>query len=125
MYNLTDINGYGQNDVERLCVHLIRLCEMKEEVLVRSGLSYVWSNKECDPVFRRNDDNSIRLEGYNFCDAKITEEPHHLSDPLLEGVSSHTITPVAEDALILLPTPDEVAAAQPDPHLAKKSKGPS
>ncbi|GKE45829.1 hypothetical protein Tco_1473113 [Tanacetum coccineum] len=33
--------------------------------------------------------------------------------------------PVVEDALILLPTPDKVVAAQPDPLLAKKSKGPS
>ncbi|GJW89886.1 hypothetical protein Tco_0167439 [Tanacetum coccineum] len=32
-------NGYDQNDVQRLCACLIRLCEMREEVLVHSGLS--------------------------------------------------------------------------------------
>ncbi|GKD10954.1 hypothetical protein Tco_1190639 [Tanacetum coccineum] len=58
-------------------------------------------------------------------DAKIFEEPHHLPDPLLERVLSHTTAPVAEDALISLPTSDEVVAAQPDPRLTRKSKGPS
>ncbi|GKD33900.1 hypothetical protein Tco_1249409, partial [Tanacetum coccineum] len=43
----------------------------------------------------------------------------------LEYVLSHTITPAAEDALIMLPTPDDVAAAQPDLRLARNSKGPS
>nr|GEX55044.1 hypothetical protein [Tanacetum cinerariifolium] len=86
-------------------MHLICLREIREEVLVRFGLSFVWSNKECD-----------------LSDAKIVKEPHHLSEPLLERVPSHTTTPAVEDALILLPTQDEVAAAQPDSHLARKSK---
>ncbi|GKE42306.1 hypothetical protein Tco_1469590 [Tanacetum coccineum] len=82
---------YDRNDVERLHVHLIRLREMRKEVLVCSGLSSVWSNKECDPM-------SI----YDFMtlpswgDAKIVEEPHHLSKPMLERVLSHTTTPASE-----------------------------
>ncbi|GJR55613.1 hypothetical protein Tco_1406134 [Tanacetum coccineum] len=113
-------DGYDTNDVERLRVHLIRLREMKEEVLIHSGLSYVWFNKECDPM-------SI----YNFMtlpslgDVKIIEEPYHLSTLFLERVPPHTTAPAAEDALILLPTLDKVAAAQPNPRLARKSKGPS
>ncbi|GKE02357.1 hypothetical protein Tco_1390340, partial [Tanacetum coccineum] len=99
------VDGYDRNDVERLRVHLIRLCEMKEEVLVRSGLSSIWSNKDCDLVFRRNDDNS---------------EPHHHSAILLECVLSYTTVSAVEDALIPLPTSDEVATAQPDPCLARK-----
>ncbi|GJZ89141.1 hypothetical protein Tco_0660923, partial [Tanacetum coccineum] len=93
-------DGYDRNDVQRLCARLIRLREMREEVLVRSGLSSV-------------------------CDAKITEETHHLSLPLLERVSSHTSAPTMEGAIIPLPTPDEIAASLPDSHLVKKSKGPS
>ncbi|GKB79811.1 hypothetical protein Tco_0946706, partial [Tanacetum coccineum] len=54
----------------------------------------------------------------------IVEKPHHLSEPLLECVPSHTTAPTAEGALIPLPTPNEVAPAQPDPRLARKSKGP-
>ncbi|GKD98824.1 hypothetical protein Tco_1382721, partial [Tanacetum coccineum] len=88
-------DGYNQNDVKRLRVHLICLREMKEEVLICSGLSSVWSNKECD-LMSIYDFMTLLSWG----DAKI-------------------------DALILLPTLNEVAAAQPDPHLARKSKGPS
>ncbi|GJR55301.1 hypothetical protein Tco_1405822 [Tanacetum coccineum] len=43
-------DGYDQNDVQRLCARLIHLCEMREEVLVRSGLSSVWFNKEACSV---------------------------------------------------------------------------
>ncbi|GJR81398.1 hypothetical protein Tco_0152183 [Tanacetum coccineum] len=82
-------DGYNRNDVEQLCVHLIRLREMREEG-----------------------------------DSKIVEEPHHLSEPMLKRILPYTTALAAEDALIPLPTPDEVAAAQPDPCLAKKSKGP-
>nr|GEX09744.1 hypothetical protein [Tanacetum cinerariifolium] len=81
------VDGYERNDVERLHVHLIRLCEMREEG-----------------------------------DAKIVEEPRHLSELLLERVPSYTNAPTAEDALIPLPTLDEVVVAQPDPYLARKSK---
>nr|GEX75237.1 hypothetical protein [Tanacetum cinerariifolium] len=85
-------DGYDRNDVERLHVHLICLREMREEVFVRSGLSFVWSNKECDLVFRRNDDNSeMSIYGFmtllSWGDAKIVEEPHRLSEPLLERPS--------------------------------------
>ncbi|GJX16679.1 hypothetical protein Tco_0217511 [Tanacetum coccineum] len=103
-------DGYDRNDVERLCARLIRLCEMREEVLVRSGL---------------------KMSIYDFMtlpswgDAKVTEESHNLSSPLLERVPSHTTMPAAKGAMILLPTPDEIVASLPDPHLAKKSKGPS
>ncbi|GKB84219.1 hypothetical protein Tco_0956491 [Tanacetum coccineum] len=103
-------DGYDRNDVERLCARLICLREMREEVLVRSGL---------------------KMSIYDFMtlpswgDAKVAEESHHLSSPLLERVPSHTTTPAAEGAMIPLPTPDEIAASLPDPHLAKKSKGPS
>ncbi|GKB22606.1 hypothetical protein Tco_0862007 [Tanacetum coccineum] len=93
-------DGYDRNDVQRLCARLICLREMREEVLVCSGLSSV-------------------------CDAKFAEESHHLSLPLLEHVPSHTTARATEGAIILLPTPDEIAASLPDYRLVKKSKGPS
>ncbi|GJY70166.1 integrase, catalytic region, zinc finger, CCHC-type containing protein [Tanacetum coccineum] len=103
-------DGYAQNDVERLCARLIYLHEMREEVLVRSGL---------------------KISIYDFMDllswggAKVVEESHHLSSPLLERVPSHTTTLAAEGAMIPLPTTNEIVASLPDPCLAKKSKGPS
>ncbi|GJX64403.1 hypothetical protein Tco_0298746 [Tanacetum coccineum] len=55
-------------------------------------------------------------------DAKIAEESHHLSLPLLECVSSHTTAPTTEGAIIPLLTPDDIAASLPDSCLVKKSK---
>ncbi|GJR27467.1 retrotransposon protein, putative, ty1-copia subclass [Tanacetum coccineum] len=52
------LDSYDRNDVERLCVHLTRLHEMKEAVLVWSRLSSVWSNQKCHSVFRRTTDNT-------------------------------------------------------------------
>ncbi|GKB59568.1 hypothetical protein Tco_0915754 [Tanacetum coccineum] len=103
---------------------------MREEVLVRSGLSSAWFNNECDSVFRRIDDNA-EMSIYDFMtlpswgDAKVAKESHHLSSPLLERVPSHTTASAAEGAMIPLPTLDEIAASMPDPRLAKKSKGSS
>ncbi|GKC81413.1 hypothetical protein Tco_1137130 [Tanacetum coccineum] len=102
------------------------LCEMKEEVLDRSGLSSVWSNRKCDPLFRRKDDNS-EMRIYDFMtlpswgDAKVVKEPHHLPAPLLDRVSQHTTATTDEGALIPLPTSDEVVVAQPNPLLARSN----
>ncbi|GJQ93965.1 hypothetical protein Tco_0005104 [Tanacetum coccineum] len=85
---------------------------------------------QCDPVFRRIDDNA-EMSIYDFMtlpswgDAKVAKESHHLSSPLLERVPSHTTASAAEGAMIPLPTLDEIAASMPDPRLAKKSKGSS
>ncbi|GKD34997.1 hypothetical protein Tco_1250506 [Tanacetum coccineum] len=83
------------DDVQQLCARLICLCEMREAVLVRSGL---------------------KMSIYNFMtlpscsDAKIVEESHHLSLPLLERVPSHTTALASKGAIILMPTPDEIPA---------------
>ncbi|GJU16794.1 hypothetical protein Tco_1144760 [Tanacetum coccineum] len=117
-------DGYDRNYVERLCARIIRLHEMREEVLVRSGLSSAWLKIQCDLVFRKKADDSGKLGRrlYDIGDAKIVEELHHLPVPLLDRVPQHTTALAAEGALILVPTPDEVVAAQSDPHLIKKSK---
>ncbi|GJY22420.1 hypothetical protein Tco_0396078 [Tanacetum coccineum] len=52
------IDGYDWNDVERLCARVICLYEMRDEVLVLSGLSSIWLNKKCDLVFRKKADDS-------------------------------------------------------------------
>ncbi|GJQ97445.1 hypothetical protein Tco_0008584 [Tanacetum coccineum] len=94
-------DGYDRNDVERMLLGVRRIMI--------------------------NDEMSI----YDFMtlpswgDAKVAEEPHHLSLPLLERVPSHTTALVADGAMILLPTPNEIAASLLDLRLAKKSKGPS
>ncbi|GJZ89692.1 hypothetical protein Tco_0661474 [Tanacetum coccineum] len=105
------VDGYNRDDVERLCAGLICLREMREEVLVCSGLSFVWSNQKCDPVFRRKDDNSGRFGGIIFS--------AFICYPLY-----HTTAPAAKGALIPLPTPDEATTSQPDPRLARRSQVP-
>ncbi|GJT13722.1 hypothetical protein Tco_0860764 [Tanacetum coccineum] len=106
---------------------VLKYFKMREEVLVRFGLSSVWFNEECDPIFRRVHDNA-EMSIYDFMtlpswsDAKIVEESHHFSLSLLERVSSHTTTPTTEGAIISLPTPDEIAVSLPDSRLVKKSK---
>ncbi|GKD47070.1 hypothetical protein Tco_1271715, partial [Tanacetum coccineum] len=83
---------------------------MLQEVLVRSGL---------------------KMSIYDFMtlpswsDARIAEESHHLSLPVLERAPTHTTAPATEGAIILLPTPDEIAASLPYSCLVKNSKGPS
>ncbi|GJR44028.1 hypothetical protein Tco_1312131 [Tanacetum coccineum] len=95
------LDGYDQNDAERLCAHLIRLREMKEAVLVRYGLSSVWSNRKSDLVLRRTSDN-FEMGVYDFMTLPSWGD--------------------AKGTLVPLPTPDEIVVAQPNPKLAKKSK---
>ncbi|GKA57797.1 hypothetical protein Tco_0756985 [Tanacetum coccineum] len=52
----------------------------------------------------------------------VVKEPHHFPTLILEHVHNNTTAPTVRGTPISLPTPDEVAAAQPDPTLAKKSK---
>ncbi|GKB35122.1 hypothetical protein Tco_0880064 [Tanacetum coccineum] len=108
-------DGYDQNDVEWLCARLICLREMREEVLVRSGLSSVW--------FKMNIYDFMTLPSWG--DAKVAEESYHLSSLQLERVPSYTTAQAAKGAMIPFPTPDEIVASLPIPRLAKKSKGPS
>nr|GEY51657.1 hypothetical protein [Tanacetum cinerariifolium] len=61
----------------------------------------------------------------SWSDAKIFEEPRHLSLPLLERVPLHTTAPATEGAIISLLTPYEIAASLPDSRLDKKLKGSS
>ncbi|GKC04222.1 hypothetical protein Tco_0995832 [Tanacetum coccineum] len=81
--------------------------------------------------YDRNDveiDDNAEMSIYDFMtlpswsEAKIVEESHHLSLPLLERVPSHTIALATEGAIIPLPTPDEIGVSLPDSRLVKKSK---
>ncbi|GJS42335.1 hypothetical protein Tco_0567378 [Tanacetum coccineum] len=55
-------------------------------------------------------------------DAKIVEEANQLPTSILKRVLRNTSDPVAEGALVPVPTPNEDTAAQPNHLLAKKSK---
>ncbi|GJW18256.1 reverse transcriptase domain-containing protein [Tanacetum coccineum] len=104
VYDDLPTDGYDRNDVEWLRVHLIRLREIREEVLVRSEMNIY---------------DFMTLPSWG--DAKIVEKPHHLFEPLLERVSSHTAAHVAEDALIPLPTLEELSQPSKKRRLKKRA----
>ncbi|GKE51181.1 hypothetical protein Tco_1486337 [Tanacetum coccineum] len=110
-------DGYNLNDVERIRICLIYLRDMNEEVLVHSGLSSVWFNQKCNPVFRRKDDNFGMLgRGYTFlslCGFRfLSLILGFFSTPLLERIPKNTIAPTGEGLSIPLPTPDEIAVVE-------------
>ncbi|GKG37041.1 hypothetical protein Tco_0447214, partial [Tanacetum coccineum] len=51
------VGAFSMADIRRLSVHVIKLRDMPEEVLVLSGLSHVWKSHVCDPVLRGADGN--------------------------------------------------------------------
>ncbi|GJU45234.1 hypothetical protein Tco_1202500 [Tanacetum coccineum] len=97
------LDGYDQNDVEQLCVHLTRLREMKEAVLVRSGLSSVWSNQKCDPVFRRTSDNSRYPVPLPTLDEVFAAQP----DPVLAKKSKALVKQKDSSSLVVPSGPDQ------------------
>nr|GEW41205.1 hypothetical protein [Tanacetum cinerariifolium] len=71
----------NQEDVHRLSVHVIKLRDMLEGVLVLSDLSRVWKSQTCDPVLRGTDRNVIGIHDFlclfEWTGAEVQEEPHH------------------------------------------------
>nr|GEX89356.1 hypothetical protein [Tanacetum cinerariifolium] len=95
-------DGYDRNDVERLCVRLVCLRKMGGETSIYGFMTLP-----------------------SWGDAKVVEESHHFSSPLLERVPSHTTVPTTKGAMISLPTTDEIVASILDLRLTEKSKGPA
>ncbi|GKE00727.1 hypothetical protein Tco_1388710, partial [Tanacetum coccineum] len=120
------LDGYDRTHVGQLCAHSINLFEFNEALLVCSGLCSVWSNQKCDSVFKRKNDNFGSIYDFmtlpSWGDAKVVKEPHQFPTSILERVHNNTTAPTVRGTPISLPTLEEVAAAQPDPTLTKKSK---
>ncbi|GKA41913.1 hypothetical protein Tco_0734573 [Tanacetum coccineum] len=53
--------SFNQDHVDRLKAHIVKLRDIPEGVLVRSGLSRVWHNTMCDLVLRRSDNRRDSL----------------------------------------------------------------
>nr|GEX28770.1 hypothetical protein [Tanacetum cinerariifolium] len=107
--------SFNMFNVRRLSVHVIKLRDMPEGVLVLSGLSYVWMSCVCDPVLWGADGNGIgpvlRSRGGPF-DVKPTLQKHpfyctpsvaadvvipdHTSEDLAVGTPSFKIVAKAE-----------------------------
>nr|GEV09820.1 reverse transcriptase domain-containing protein [Tanacetum cinerariifolium] len=71
-----------------LNVKCAKLRDVPEAVLVRSGLSTVWLNRKCEPLFRKNDNTIMGIYDFmtipSWSESKVVEEPHGLAESILE-----------------------------------------
>ncbi|GJU08185.1 hypothetical protein Tco_1124615 [Tanacetum coccineum] len=85
--------SFNQDHVDRLKAHIVKLRDIPEGVLVRSGLSRVWRNPMCDPVLRRSDNTVV--------------------DRTTQPAPAGTVIPHA--------SPEEIAVTRPDPNVVAKA----
>nr|GEW99611.1 hypothetical protein [Tanacetum cinerariifolium] len=73
--------SFNMEDVRRLSVHVIKLRDMPEGVLVLSGLSHVWKSRTCDPVLQGANGNVMGIHDFvclpEWTGAEVQDEPHH------------------------------------------------
>ncbi|GJT25639.1 hypothetical protein Tco_0895576 [Tanacetum coccineum] len=64
---------FNQDHIDRIKAHIVRLRDIPEGVLVRSGVSKVWRNPMCDLMLRHSDNTVMSI--YNFlCMPSLNEE---------------------------------------------------
>ncbi|GJQ97689.1 hypothetical protein Tco_0008828 [Tanacetum coccineum] len=84
--------NFNQNHVDQLKAHIVKLSDIPEGVLVRSGLSRVWRNPMCDPVLRLMSIHDF-LCMPSLDKATVREEPHGLDTSILGRVADRTTSP--------------------------------
>ncbi|GKC20609.1 hypothetical protein Tco_1022759 [Tanacetum coccineum] len=107
--------NFNQDHVDRLKAHIVKLRDIPEGVLVRSGLSRVWRNPMCDPVLRRSDNTVMSIHDFlcipSLERTTVREEPHELGTSILGRVADRTIPRAS---------PKEIAVTLPDPNVVAK-----
>ncbi|GJV42101.1 hypothetical protein Tco_1420541 [Tanacetum coccineum] len=89
--------SFNQSYVDQLKAHIVKLCDISEGVLLRSGLSRVLRNPMCDPVLRRSANTVMSI--YDFLcmpsldKVTVREEPHGLNTSILGRVADRTTSP--------------------------------
>ncbi|GJX28576.1 hypothetical protein Tco_0236655 [Tanacetum coccineum] len=110
--------SFNQDHVDRLKAHIVKLRDIPEGVLVRSGLSRVWRNPMCDPVLRRSDNTAMSIHDFlcmpSLEKATVREEPHELGTSILSRVADHTTPPAPAGTAIPRASPEEIAVTRPD-----------
>ncbi|GKB50963.1 retrotransposon protein, putative, ty3-gypsy subclass [Tanacetum coccineum] len=96
--------SFSMADVCRLSVHVIKLRDMPEGVLVLSGLSRVWKSCVCDP----------------WTGSEVQEEPHHDIRPTLQRLPFYCTPPDAADTVISSPT--DLAGGNPSAKVLAKAE---
>ncbi|GJV84387.1 hypothetical protein Tco_1524285 [Tanacetum coccineum] len=117
--------GFNQDHVDRLKAHVVKLCDIPEGVLVRSGLSRVWRNPMCDPVLRRSDNTVMSIHDFlcmpSLDKATVREEPHELGTSILGRVADRTTSPVPAGTDIPCASPEEIVVTRPDRNVVTKA----
>ncbi|GJY09368.1 RNA-directed DNA polymerase, eukaryota [Tanacetum coccineum] len=117
--------NFNQSHVGQLKAHIVKLRDISDGVLVRSGLSRAWRNPMCDPVLRRSDNTVMSI--YDFLcmpsldKATVREEPHGLDTSILGRVADHTTSPALAGTAIPRASPEEIAVTRPDHKVATKA----
>ncbi|GJY02507.1 hypothetical protein Tco_0360659 [Tanacetum coccineum] len=116
---------FNQDHVDRLKAHIVKLRDIPEGVLVRSGLSRVWRNPMCDPVLRRSDNTVMSIHDFlcmpSLEKATVREEPHELGTSILGRVVDRTTPPAPAGTAIPHASLEEIAVTRPDPHVDAKA----
>ncbi|GJU62651.1 hypothetical protein Tco_1244486 [Tanacetum coccineum] len=115
--------NFNQNHVDRLKAHIVKLRDILERVLVRSGISRVWHNPMCDPVLRRSNNTGI----YDFLcmpsldKVTVREEPHGLDTSILDRVVDRTTSPALAGTAIPPAFLEEITVTRPDLKVVTKA----
>ncbi|GJX45999.1 hypothetical protein Tco_0262675, partial [Tanacetum coccineum] len=116
---------FNQDHVDRLKAHIVKLRDIPEGVLVRSGLSRVWRNPMCDPVLRRSDNTAMSIHDFlcmpSLEKATVREEPHELGTSILSRVADHTTPPAPAGTAIPRASPEEIVVTRPDRNVVAKA----
>ncbi|GKE60509.1 hypothetical protein Tco_1510876 [Tanacetum coccineum] len=119
--------NFNQNHVDRLKAYIVKLGDILERVLVRSGISRVWHNPMCDLVLRRS--NNTVMSIYDFLcmpsldKVMVREEPHGLDTYILDRVVDRTTSPAPAGTAIPSAFLEEIAVTRPDLKTRSSKKG--
>ncbi|GJY82759.1 hypothetical protein Tco_0496135 [Tanacetum coccineum] len=115
--------NFNQNHVDQLKDHIVKLRDILEGVLVRSGLSRVWRNPMCDPVLRRSDNTIMSIHDFlcmpSLDKATVREEPHGLDTSILGIVADRTTSPAPAGTVI--PRASLISVTRPNPKVVTKA----
>ncbi|GJZ92639.1 hypothetical protein Tco_0664704 [Tanacetum coccineum] len=118
--------SFNMVDVRRLSVHVIKLRDMPKGVLVLSGLSHVWKSRVCGPVLRGADRNVMGIHDFlclpEWTGAEVQDEPHLDVRSTLQRLPFYCTPPAAANAVILDPTPEDLAVGTLSSKIVAKAK---
>nr|GEW83402.1 copia protein [Tanacetum cinerariifolium] len=99
--------SFSVTDVCRLSAHVIKMRDMPKGMLVLSGLSRVWKICVCDTVLQGADGN-----GGAHLDVR----------PTLQRLSFYCTPPATVDAIILIPTLEDLVVGTPSSNILAKAE---